>query len=954
MAHLASIFLLLLSASAPAQDWTHYAGDARSTKYSTLDQIHAGNFHKLRVIWRWRPLDRTILEQHADIQSNRYRSTPIVIDEVLYASSPLGIVTALDAATGAVLWHFDPESWRVPGWYPSMHRGVAHWRETTPEGETTARIVFGTNSAYLYSLDAATGTPDPSFGEGGRVDLTLGLDRPVDRSVYGFISPPIIVGNVIVVGSSIADVDRRDTPPGDVRGFDKRTGEQLWVFHTIPHAGEPGVETWADSSWHQQGGANVWSMMSADEELGYVYLPVATPSDDFYGGDRPGDNLYADSIVCLKAATGERVWHFQLVHHGLFDYDPPAAPVLLDLPHDDGTEQRIVVQVTKQAFAYVFDRVTGTPIWPIVETPVPPSTIPGEHSASTQPIPSWPKPFDLQGLRPDDLIDFTPSLRAEALEIVSAHDFGPLFTPPSERGTIMLPGLLGGADWVGAIADPATGMLYVPSHTIPFLLYLRKSSEGYASQRAAITGPEGLPLTRPPYGRLTAIDLRTGSHRWMRAVGRGPVDHPRLRALSLPNLGWNARTFALATPTLLFSAADDPRTFEMVHAGDGYFVNPEPVLRAWHLDTGAPVGTVPLPGNATASPITYGADGRQFIAVPLGDGAGRPTELVALALPRRGEPLPPQGDRRSDATHPAYYKALRALDAGDLNRLDKLLSKHKDLVHAQGFLDTFYLYPALRGSPLLHLTAGHPRAALPANSLALSRLLLTHGADPDAVNHDGLTALDLALNAPQLDWANRRDSLVTLLLDSGADPNRHAGKILWSAVVARDTTLAHLLVERDADLDLRLAAGLGLIKTVPRFFDDAGLPTADANRLHRSNPDTLLTDQQIIDEALNFAAYGGHEETVDFLLEKGADPNGLAGQWWPWDANSTPLHKAVMAQDAAMIRYLCDRGADPTIRDRRWEETPHQWSLYFDDTEIPALLLEIEQAHLRSQPSPPE
>lgn len=935
---------LLLPLAAPARDWTHYAADARSSKYSPLEQIDAENFHKLRVIWRWRPPDRSVLQHHATVQDNRYRSTPIVIDGVLYASSPLGIVTALDAATGVVLWNFDPESWRVPGWYPSMHRGVAYWR-----ADDRARVVFGTNSAYLYSLDAATGTPDPAFGDGGRVDLTLGLDRPVDRSQYGFISPPIIVGDVIVVGSSIADIDARDTPPGDVRGFDKHTGEQLWTFHTIPRAGEPGVETWADSSWQQQGGANVWSMMSADEELGYVYLPVSTPSGDFYGGDRPGDNLYADSIVCLDAATGERVWHFQLIHHGIFDYDPPAAPVLLDLPRADGSVRKIVVQVTKQAFAYVFDRVNGEPIWPIVEMPVPPSTVPGEQSAPTQPVPSWPKPFDLQGLRPDDLIDFTPALRAEALELAAAHDFGPLFTPPSERGTIMIPGLLGGADWAGAVANPRTGMLYVPSHTIPFLLYLQKSERGFRSRRSSVPGPQGLPLTRPPYGRITAIDMHSGEHRWMQAVGRGPVDHPALSSLQLEDLGWNTRIFAFATPTLLISASDDPRTFEMVNAGDSYFVDPEPVLRAWTLDTGMPVGEVALPGNAVAGPITYEAGARQFIVVPLGDGVERPTELAALALPQPDDALPPQGDDREDASHEAYYEALRVLDVGDLEALDALLARHRSLVHAKGFLDSFYMYPALRGTSLLHHTIGHPRAALPANSLALTRVLLDHGADPDAINHYGLTALEMAVDAAQLDWTGRRDSLVSLLLDHGASPNLHRGKMLWSAVVDRDTVLAHLLVERGAEIDLRLAAGLGLLDHVKAFFDAAGQPTEAANRLYRSRSDTTLTAQQVVDEALNFAAYGGHHKTADFLLEMGADPNGMAGGWWSWDTNSTALHKAVMAGKPNMMRFLVLRGADPMAIDVGWQQTPYQWSMYTDNAEVQALARELEQSH-QAQP----
>ena len=953
---LALALLTLSTLAANAQDWTHYGSDAHSTKFAPLDQINADNFHKLRVIWHWRPPDEKILKENSSAFTNRYRSTPIAIDGTLYASSPLGIVSAIDAATGQVLWDFDPASWQVEGWYPSMHRGVAYWGS----GDTK-RVVFGTNSAYLYSVDAITGLPDAAFGDSGRVDLTLGLDREVDRQYYGFISPPIIVGDVIVVGSSIADMSgKRDLPPGDVRGFDKNTGEQLWTFHTIPRAGEFGVETWADSSWHNHGGANVWSMMSADEELGYVYLPVSTPSNDFYGGERLGDNLFGDSIVCLNGATGERVWHFQLIHHGIWDYDPPAAPLLMDI-EVDGKAIKAVVQVSKQGFAFVFDRVSGEPVWPILEMPVPKSKAEGEESSPTQPMPSWPKPFDRQGLRPDDLIDFTPELRAAALEIIKDYEYGPLFTPISEKTTIFMPGLLGGADWVGAIAHPETGMLYIPSHTIPFGLALIKNEDedatsAYRSRRSSVNGPEGLPLTKPPYGRITAIDLNTGEHAWMRAIGRGPLDHPALKELGLKeDLGWNTRIFAIATSTLLLTASDDPRTFEMVFAGKGHFVDPEPYLRAWDLKTGAKIGAVDLPGNAVASPITYMADGRQYVVVPLGDGEARPTELVALALPRKGDDLPPQGKKRTDAEHKAFYTAASALDAGDLKSLEKLLKKHDELANARGYLDPYYMYPAFRGASLLHHVTGSPwRVPLPANALDAARLLIAHGADPNAVTLDSLTTIDLALDAAQLRWADKRDSLITLLLDNGADPNHNKGKMLWDALVGRDKDLANTLAEKGAKTDLRFAAGLGRIDQMQTFFDAEGKLTPEANSLYRTNPDTVLSEQQILDEALNFAVYSGYQEAVVFMLEKGADPSGFAGYWWGWDWNSTPMHKAVDSADVEMLRLLYKHGADPTIKEERWHETAYEWSTYYDNKEVQDALKEIEEEYRREYPAAAE
>ena len=620
-------------AAPPDTDWRHYAAEGAATKYAPLDQVNAANFARLEIAWRYRPPDAALAREHW-LRPDKNRGTPLAVGGTLYYGSPLNVLCAVDAATGEEQWTFDPRVWQRRAPFLGNSRGIAYW-----EKDGTRRLFYGTGDARLFAVDAATGRPDPRFGRDGSVDLTQGMRRPADRRRYGVSGPPAVCRDVVVVGSSIHDWRFRTPPeytsPGDVRGFDARTGALLWTFHTVPQQGEFGNDTWEDGAWERFGAANVWAAMAVDEELGYVYLPVSTPSHDFYGGERPGDNLFGESLVCLDARTGERVWRFQLVHHGLWDYDPPAAPVLLDI-EVEGKPLKAVAQVSKQGFCYVFDRVSGEPVWPIEERPVPQSTVPGEKSAPTQPFPSRPPPFERQGLSEDDLIDFTPQLRREALEIVADFDYGPLYTPPSLNGTIALPGLVGGADWAGAAAHPGKGLLFVPSHTIPSLIWLRaprwgrpahSAYAGYTQDR--VDGPGGLPLTKPPYGRITAIDLNTGEHRWMSPVGRGPADHPLLKPLDLPDLGWPNRSFAVATDALLLVGSQDPRDLGV--PGGAYAVDPEAYLRAYDLDSGALVGQIDLPGNAYGGPLTYMAGGRQFVVVPVGDG-GRPPELVGLAL----------------------------------------------------------------------------------------------------------------------------------------------------------------------------------------------------------------------------------------------------------------------------------------------------------------------------------
>jgi quinoprotein glucose dehydrogenase len=457
-------------------EWPAYAGTYAAAHYSPLAEIDRSNARDLHVVWRWKSPDQAIKDTNPEVGPSRSNeSTPLMVGGTLYTSTPLSEVAAIDAASGATKWVFDPKVYEnglgIPandGW---LHRGLAYWRQGDDE-----RLVILTAFAQMIALDARTGKPVPTFGIEGRVDLALGLRRPVDRDYYTMSSPPVIVRGVIVVGSSVMDWwGHRPSPPGDVRGFDVVTGRLLWTFHTVAQSGEPGVETWEKDSWKEAGNANVWAPMSADEELGYVYLPVSTPTNDYYGGDRPGDGLYGESLVCIDAATGKPVWHYQLVHHGLWDYDLPAAPNLIDITVD-GKSIKAVAQVTKQAFVYVFDRVTGKPVWPIEERPVPASTVPGEHASKTQPFPTKPAPFDLQGVRDEDLIDLTPEVHKEAIDIISKYDHGPLFTPPSLRGTVTLPGVAGGANWSGAAIDPETGMLYVSTYRLPFVLTVRTSA----------------------------------------------------------------------------------------------------------------------------------------------------------------------------------------------------------------------------------------------------------------------------------------------------------------------------------------------------------------------------------------------------------------------------------------------------------------------------------------------
>ena len=624
-------------------EWRHHGRDHAFTRYSPLDQIDAANFEQLEVAWRWKSADH-----HLRDEPGTFRGSALMIGGRVYMATNLWQIAALDAASGEELWIYDPGSYELPQGYGATPRGLEYWTDGEAE-----RILFITSGKQLISLDLATGRPDPAFGEDGIVDLSddrLGREEVFQRDISA--GPPgIVIRDTFVVGSRIADAPatKQGLPPGHVRAYDVRTGEPKWRFHTIPQEGEEFTETWHNDSWKWIGGANVWGAMAGDEELGYVYIPTTTPTGNLWGGHRPGANLYAESLLCVDAETGERVWHFQTVHHGIWDWDIASAPVLADVVID-GRLRKIVAQVSKTAFAYVFDRVTGEPIWPIEERSVPQTTVPGEWTAPTQPFPTRPAAFDLQGVTIDDLIDFTPELRKEALEIAEEFLLGPMFTPPivlgegGKQATLAVPGMAGGANHPGASLDPMTGILYVQSRTQPTGVAVAppdpaRSEWRWVSRGGRVGSPQGLPLLKPPYQRITAIDLRTGEHAWMAPFGEGPTDHPAIRHLdpgplgSRPSSG-NREGGLLITRTLLITYVPNWPSWDARAARGSH-------LQAYDKATGKLLAEVETEATLHGVPMTYLHQGRQYIVVPAGGkvvsrsarSGPETAQLVAFALP---------------------------------------------------------------------------------------------------------------------------------------------------------------------------------------------------------------------------------------------------------------------------------------------------------------------------------
>jgi quinoprotein glucose dehydrogenase len=613
---------------APSErDWPTYGGIADGTKYTTLDVIDRSNVGALEVAWTWETGEQPITGPYRpvrgqDVRPGNFEVTPLVIGDTMVLSTPYNRVVALEAGTGREIWTHDPRTveWgQPPNGTGFVHRGVAVW---TGSGE---RRVFLNSRWRLIALDFSTGRPIESFGHEGEIDLTEDLLWPTNRLHYTQTSPPLVLGDLVILGNGVWDgfVYPND-PPGNLQAFDVRTGEKVWNLNLIPQEGEPGNETWEDESWKVTGHTNAWAPMVADEARGLVYLGVGTPSNDYYGGHRKGDNLYAESLLCVDGRTGAIVWHFQTVRHGLWDYDLPAPPVLFSVDVGSGPVDAVAI-VGKTGFVYAFDRVTGEPLWPMEEREVLPSDVPGEVASTTQPIPSRPEPFARQRFTPDDLISLTPALRRQAAELTRGYRFGSLFTPPSLQGTLAMPGIIGGGNWGGSAVTPA-GMLYVKSTEEPSLLTIAEADPeavvaDYAIDRAAprTLRIDGLPISDPPYGTLTAIDMTTGSIAWQEPVGDRPGmrDHPALAGVDLPErLGVAGAPGPVATAGgLVF----------LTGGGD--------VLYAFDADTGHVLWEARLPSRGYANPMSYGtADGRQFVVIATG-GRQDPAVLLAYALP---------------------------------------------------------------------------------------------------------------------------------------------------------------------------------------------------------------------------------------------------------------------------------------------------------------------------------
>jgi quinoprotein glucose dehydrogenase len=645
--HCGSVAVVLcLGLSAAAQtgakngEWPTYGGDLGNTRYSALDQINAANFNKLQIAWRLKT------ENFGPEPEYKFETTPLMVKGVLYTTAgSRRAVVALDAATGELLWmHAEHEGERGQKAPRQLSgRGVAYWTDGQEE-----RILYVTPGYRLIALDARTGIPVATFGKDGVVDLRLNDDQEMDliNADIGLHATPIVAGDTVIVGAahlSGAEPKSKANVKGYVRGFDVRTGKRLWIFHTVPKVGEFGYDTWLKGSAEYTGNTGVWTQMSVDEELGMAYLPVELPTHDYYGGERPGNGLFGESIVAVDLKTGQRKWHYQLVHHGLWDFDIPCAPVLVDITVN-GKPVKALAQATKQSVLYVLNRVNGEPVWPIVERAVPAGDVPGEWYSPTQPVPTKPPFYGRNGFTTDELIDFTPGLKKEALQVASKYKLGPMFTPPvvskadGYLATLIIGQSLGGTNWPGGSYDPQTHMFYVFSQGALGALGLVPPAAGVSDvkyvQGIVTTGTgfhrlalHGLPLNKPPYGQISAINLDTGDIVWQTAHGETPDEirnSPLLKGLNIPRTGRSGIIGVLTTKTLVI-------------AGEaGIFTNPAgekgALLRAYDKATGKDAGAVYMPAGQSGSPMTYMLNGKQYIVVAIG-GAGYPGELLAFTLP---------------------------------------------------------------------------------------------------------------------------------------------------------------------------------------------------------------------------------------------------------------------------------------------------------------------------------
>ena len=632
-ASLLALIAFPLSASAQTGtdngEWHVYGGDDFASSYTPLTQIDATNASELEIAWRWNA------RNFGPNPFARTQTTPLMVDGVLYATVGMRrSVVAIAAGTGETLWTWRVDEGERLGAAPRANsgRGVSYWQDDSGNG----RIIVVTPGYQMVALDPHSGQQIEGFGEGGVVDL-MGQHRSRDGidmvGSVGASSPATVAGDVLVVGSAhhigMRPPSKTNTP-GDIRGYDAQSGELLWTFKTIPEPGEFGVDTWENESWSYTGNAAAWAPIAYDPESGLVYVPTEAATGDYYGGHRHGNNLFSTSLVALDSRTGERVWHFQTIHHDIWDWDNPTSPILADLTIE-GAPRKIVAQITKQGFVFVFDRLTGDPIWPIEERAVPQTDIPGEWTSPTQPIPTKPLPFEPQGFSEDDLIDFTPEIKARAAEIASAYRMGPLYTPASLQdapdgtaGVLSLPSSTGGANWEGGALDPETGFLYIGSATAPSVLALieggDRSDMDYIAGFGRASIAPGVSIVKPPWGRITAIDLTTGDHAWMMANGDTPpsvAERLELDPATIPRTGKPSRAGLLVTGSLLF-------------AGEG--MSGDAILRAHDKATGQIMAELELPGAQIGLPMSYMHEGKQYIIVAV-SARGEPAEIVAFALP---------------------------------------------------------------------------------------------------------------------------------------------------------------------------------------------------------------------------------------------------------------------------------------------------------------------------------
>jgi quinoprotein glucose dehydrogenase len=688
------IVIVCLSALASAQDpaksnkdkdvdWPTYAADLAGTRYRPLAQINASNFSKLEVAWRFKT------DNLGNRPEYKLEGTPLMVNHKLYTTAgSRRAVIALDPVTGELLWvHGEREGARGAAAPRQLSgRGLAYWSDATGKDE---RILYITPGYRLICLDAKTGASISSFGNNGVVDLKQDDDQTfmpdITTGEIGFQSAPVVAKDTVIVGAAFREgftPKSMRNNKGYVRGFDVRTGKRLWIFHTIPKKGEFGYDTWLNDSAEYTGNTGMWTQLSVDEELRLAYLPIETPTGDFYGGHRQGNNLFSESLVCVDLKTGARKWHFQLVHHALWDMDISSAPILANVTVN-GKPMKVVAQPSKQGFLYVFDRITGKPVWPIEERPVEKGNVPGEWYSPTQPFPTKPAIYSRNGVTVDDLIDFTPQMREQAKTIVSKYHLGPVFTPPvlsqvdGPLATLTLGTASGGTNWPGASYDPETHILYafacnacltplglvVPPKEVSDMNYVA----GTAGQRVQMrTGPgenagadapmparnrpaaapggggggggggalniDGIPLIKPPYGTISAISLDSGEIVWQIAHGETPDvirNHPALKGLNIPRTGQTTYNVGTLITKTLVIAGDGQVTTTPDHPRGA-------LLHAYDKATGKEVGSVYLPAPQSGSPMTYMVDGKQYIVVAVSGGAYS-GEYIAFTLPSEEE-----------------------------------------------------------------------------------------------------------------------------------------------------------------------------------------------------------------------------------------------------------------------------------------------------------------------------